>query len=111
MRIAKMSAMMNQDKLKALVAELAKDIKTEKDLGALTQQLVKLTVETALNAELGEHLGYDKHDPAGRGSGNSRNTVRKYLASGITELTQSPRQSPSKRPPKSSLAARRVELH
>lgn len=68
-----MSAVMNQDKLKAIVADLAKDIKTEKDLGALTQQLVKLTVEAALSAELNEHLGYDKHDPAGHGSGNSRN--------------------------------------
>jgi transposase-like protein len=75
-----MSAVMNQDKLKALVAELAKDIKTEKDLGTLTQQLVKLTVETALNAELDEHLGYEKHAPAGRGSGNSRNgTTSKRL--------------------------------
>ena len=75
-----MSAVMNQDKLKALVAELPKDMKTEKDLGALTQQLVKLTVETALNAELDERLGYDKHDPAGRGSGNSRNgTTAKRL--------------------------------
>jgi transposase-like protein len=64
---------MNPDKLKALAAELAKDIKTEKDLGALTRQLVKLTVETALNTELNEHLGYAKHDPSGRGSGNSRN--------------------------------------
>ncbi len=68
-----MSAAMNQEKLKALAAELAKDLKSEKDLGTLTQQLVKLTVETALNAELDEHLGYEKHDPAGRGSGNSRN--------------------------------------
>jgi transposase-like protein len=68
-----MSAVMKEDKLKALVSELAKDIKTEKDLGALTQQLVKLTVETALNAEMDEHLGYGKHDPAGRGSGNNRN--------------------------------------
>lgn len=68
-----MSAVMKEDKLKALAAELVKDIKTEKDLGALTQQLLKLTVETALNAELDEHLGYEKHDPAGRGSGNSRN--------------------------------------
>lgn len=75
-----MSATMNQEKLKVLVAELAKDIKTEKDLGALTQQLIKLTVETALNAELDAHLGYEKHDPAGRGSGNSRNgTTAKRL--------------------------------
>ena len=68
-----MSAVMNEEKLKAMAVELAKDIKSEKDLGSLTQQLVKLTVETALNAELDEHLGYERHNPAGRGSGNSRN--------------------------------------
>ncbi len=68
-----MEAAVKQEKLKAIVSELAKDIKTEKDLGALTQELVKLTVETALGAELAEHLGYDKHDPVGRGTGNSRN--------------------------------------
>ena len=37
-------------------------------------------LEAALGAELDEHLGYDKHDPAGRGSGNSRNgTTSKRL--------------------------------
>ena len=46
-----MGKQMDQDKLKALAAELAKDIKSEKDLGTLTQQLIKLTVETALNAD------------------------------------------------------------
>ena len=35
--------------------------------------MVKMTVEAALGAELEEHLGYAKYDPAGRGSGNSRN--------------------------------------
>ncbi|PPA27873.1 IS256 family transposase [Aeromonas jandaei] len=64
---------MDQDKLKTLAAELAKDIKSEKDLGTLTQQLIKLTVETALNAEMDEHLGYQKHAPQGRGTGNNRN--------------------------------------
>ena len=68
-----MGTQVDPAKLKALAAELAKDIKSEKDLGAITQQLVKLTVETALNAELDEHLGYEKHHPAGRGTGNSRN--------------------------------------
>ncbi|SCX19480.1 hypothetical protein SAMN05216379_11347 [Nitrosomonas eutropha] len=37
---------------------LAKNIKSEADLGSLTQQLVKMTVEAALGAELDEHLGY-----------------------------------------------------
>jgi putative transposase len=41
-------------------------------LGALTQKTIKLTVETALNAELDRHLGYDTHAPARRGSGNSQ---------------------------------------
>ena len=39
----------------------------------LLNQLTKTVLETALEAEISEHLGYDKHDPAGRGSGNSRN--------------------------------------
>jgi transposase-like protein len=68
--------MNNQDleqQLKAHVTELAKGVKSEADLNTLTQKLVKMTVEAALGAELEEHLGYSKHDPAGRGSGNSHN--------------------------------------
>lgn len=68
-----MGAVMNQDKLKAIVSELAKDIKTEQDLSDLTSQLIKLTVETALNKELESYLGYEKHAPTGRNSDNSRN--------------------------------------
>lgn len=37
------------------------------------QQLVKDALETLLEAEMEDHLGYAKHDPAGRGTGNSRN--------------------------------------
>jgi transposase-like protein len=39
----------------------------------LFKQLKKALIERALGAELTEHLGYEKGDPAGRGSGNSRN--------------------------------------
>lgn len=42
----------------------------------LLNQLTKNVLETALDAEMTEHLGYDKHDPAGHGSGNSRNGSR-----------------------------------
>jgi putative transposase len=42
----------------------------------LLKQLTKTVLETALNEELSEHLGYDKHDPAGVGSGNVRNGSR-----------------------------------
>jgi hypothetical protein len=39
----------------------------------LLKQLTKALVEWAMTAELTHHLGYEKHDPSGRGSGNSRN--------------------------------------
>src|SRR6185437_6775896 len=42
----------------------------------LLNQLTKHVLESALDAEMTEHLGYDKHDWAGRGSGNSRNGTR-----------------------------------
>ena len=38
--------------------------------------LTKTVVDTALEEELCDHLGYDKHDPAGRNGGNSRNGTR-----------------------------------
>jgi len=42
----------------------------------LLKQLTKTVLETSLNEELTEHLGYEKHDPAGAGSGNIRNGTR-----------------------------------
>jgi putative transposase len=39
----------------------------------LHRQLTKTVIETALSEEMTEQLGYEKHEPAGRGSGNSRN--------------------------------------
>jgi putative transposase len=44
--------------------------------GGLLGQLTKSVLETALDAEMSEHLGYEKHDPAGHNSGNSRNGTR-----------------------------------
>jgi putative transposase len=41
--------------------------------GGLLSQLSKTVLERALGAELDDHLGYVKGDPAGNGSGNSRN--------------------------------------
>jgi len=42
----------------------------------LLKSLTKTVPETALEEELSEHLGYDKHDPVGRNRGNSRNGYR-----------------------------------
>lgn len=44
--------------------------------GGLLNRLTKNVLETALEAEMDEHLGYEKHDVSGRGSGNSRNGTR-----------------------------------
>ena len=62
---------MNRKELEAFAREAAKSIKTEKDLNDFSQMLTKITVEAALNAELGEHLGYEKHQPSSLS--NSRN--------------------------------------
>lgn len=73
---------MDRTKLQALANELAKDIKTEADLNALSRELLKLTVETALSAELTEHLGYEKHGDSRPAKGNARNgTTSKRLKS------------------------------
>ena len=44
--------------------------------GGLLSGLTKTVLETALEAELTEDLGYEPHEPAGRNSGNSRNGSR-----------------------------------
>ncbi|MCU8587146.1 IS256 family transposase [Erwinia pyrifoliae] len=62
---------MDEKKLKALAAELAKGLKTEADLNAFSRMLTKLTVETALNAELTEHPGHEKNAP--KAGSNTRN--------------------------------------
>ena len=83
----------NPPSLEALATELAKHIKSEQDIAALSRQLLKLTVESALKAELEEHLGYERYAPAGRGSGNNRNGASsKTLKGGSGEVTiQTPR--------------------
>jgi putative transposase len=61
---------------KELLDELLKDYQTPEDLlgkNGLVKQLTKDLIERALEAELTDHLGYDKHAADGRGSGNSRN--------------------------------------
>lgn len=54
---------MDKKAFEAFAREEAKSIKTETDLGDFRKMLTKVTVETALNVELDEHLGYEKHSP------------------------------------------------
>lgn len=76
---------------KALLDELFKDFKGDtKDLlgeNGLIKQLTKRALESALEGELTDHLGYSPHEPTGRNSGNSRNgKSRKTLQSTGGEL-------------------------
>jgi putative transposase len=53
----------------------------------LLKQLTKALLERAMHAELTEHVGYEKHDPAGNNSGNSRNgTSKKKLKGDFGEI-------------------------
>jgi putative transposase len=64
---------MNKKELQAIAQAAAKNIKTEEDLNEFRQMLTKITVEAALNAELDDHLGFDRHEQSE--SDNNRNGV------------------------------------
>jgi len=53
--------------------EKLKNLKTADDVMAFTRDLIAPALQTILEAEMTEHLGYEKDDPKGRGSGNNRN--------------------------------------
>lgn len=65
--------------------QILKDYEKPEDLlseNGLLQQLTKALVERALNGELTHHLGYEKSDPAGYNSGNSRNGTTPKVVKG-----------------------------
>ena len=64
---------MEQSKLEALAKEMAKDIKTQKDLSQFSSQLMKMAVETALGAEMEAHLGYKPNEKSQSRRSNHRN--------------------------------------
>jgi len=52
--------------------------------GSMLGELVKAVLERALGAELTAHLGYERHEKAGRNGGNSRNgTIAKTVQTGV----------------------------
>jgi putative transposase len=68
-----------------LLDDLMKNYKKPEDLigeNGLLKQLTKALVERAMKTEMTDHLGYDKHDPAGKKSGNSRNGNSKKTIKG-----------------------------
>jgi putative transposase len=68
-----------------LIDQLLKDYKSPEDVlgeNGLLKQLTKAVLERAMAAELTHHLGYEKHDPAGNKTGNSRNGKSKKTLKG-----------------------------
>lgn len=58
-----------------LIDEWLKEGRKPEDLNGLLKQFTRTVIGRAMRAEMNEHLGYEKHDPAGNNSGNSRNGV------------------------------------
>ena|SRR5438093_10149758 len=75
---------------KELIDKLIEGYQKPEDLigeNGLLKQLTKALIERAMKAELTHQLGYEKHDPEGRGSGNSRNGMsRKKLKGDFGEV-------------------------
>jgi Transposase and inactivated derivatives len=78
---------MSDNELFKIPEEALKKIKTQEEFESYFQELYKQGVEALLKAEIDEHLGYPKHDPLGKNSGNSRNgTSRKTLKTNLGEV-------------------------
>jgi putative transposase len=67
------AALLDKQAMDALLAQVKGDGLRLTGPGGFLSELVKAVLERGLQAELTEHLGYDRHDAAGKGTGNSRN--------------------------------------
>jgi len=81
-----------------LIDKLLADYKKPEDIigeNGLLKQLTKALLERAMQAEMTEHLGYEKHDPAGNNSGNSRNGATSKVLKG--DFGEMPLETPRDR--------------
>ena len=75
--------------------------------GGLLTGLTKSVLECALEEEISDHLGYDKHDPAGRNGGDSRNGHREKTV--LTEIGPVTIEVPATPSPRSSRRSSRSD--
>lgn len=88
-------SMLDDKLLDEFVARMRTDGVRLSGPGGFLTEMLKAVLERGLQAELTDHLGYDKHEPAGRGTGNSRNgTTPKTL---LTEVGPVPLDIPRDR--------------
>ena len=82
--VAASEASLDEEVAKDLLARARREGVSLVGPGGLLAGLTKTVLETALEAELTDHLGYEKHDPVGRNGANSRNGARSKTV--ITEV-------------------------
>lgn len=70
--------MITKKDLEAFAKEAAKNIKTPQDVNEFSQMLKKITVEAALNAEMDEHLGYEKHQTSALSNSRNGKTSKRF---------------------------------
>ena len=79
-----LASVIDDDTMAALAAQARSSGLALMGEGGLMQQMVKRFLEASLEGEMDAHLGYAKHDPAGRNGGNSRNGRRaKMVATAV----------------------------
>jgi transposase-like protein len=91
-----------EKKVEDLISELSEGVRTQSDLAELTRRLTKRVLETALNSELEEHLGYEKNEKSSIVRNNTRNGFSsKKLKTDLGEIDiLSPRDRDSSFEPK-----------
>lgn len=77
-----MSDLIKDPKIISALQSLAGGLKSPSDLAMLNKELLKITIEASLNAEMNAHLGYSKHSPEGYHTGNSRNGYNRKTLKG-----------------------------
>ncbi len=88
-----------------LIDQLLTNYKKPEDIigeNGLLKELTKAILERALQAEMTDHVGYEKHDPAGHHRGNTRNgKSQKTLRGDFGELQlETPRDRQARFEPK-----------
>jgi putative transposase len=69
----RLAAVLSDEGIDNLLADAESSGMPVDGVGGLLNRLTSRVLERALEAEMSDHLGYDAGDPAGRGSGSSRN--------------------------------------
>ncbi len=77
-----MNDLIKDPKMISAIQELGRGLKSPADLAKLSREILKITVQASLNAEMDEHIGYSKHSPEGYNSGNSGNGYNRKTLKG-----------------------------